>query len=68
MAHPSEVKIQPAPDAYPKCPKCGWWDRKLRIVGKAMTPEERVALHMWGKHDAPFPKWMEPPPEKVEEP
>ena len=65
MAPRSEVKIAPPSDpTYPKCPMCGWWDRKLRIVNSALTPEERIALHMWGRHDTPLPDFLTRMPEK----
>ena len=51
MAHPSEIKTVPAKeDTYPRCEICGWWDRKLRNVKLAVTPEERIAIHKWARH------------------
>lgn len=67
MASRSEI-LASGIAGYPKCPICGWWDRKLRRVGFAVTPEERVAIHMWCRHDAPFPEWMIPPPKEGDTP
>lgn len=67
MASRSNVKTVPPPDNYPKCPICGWWDRRLRSVGFAVTPEERVAIHMWARHDTPLPEHWFRNPEKEKE-
>ena len=59
MAHPSDVPLAEAPEVL-KCPICQWHDRKLRRVGSAVTPEERIAIHMWARHDKPLPPSLDP--------
>lgn len=56
MAHRSEARVAPPTGSYPTCDICGWHDRRLRLVGKAVTPEERLALHMWARHALPLPE------------
>lgn len=55
MAPLSDAKIVPHDD-YPKCDFCGWTDRKLRIVGTNLTPEDRIAVHKWARHGHPLPE------------
>lgn len=57
MAARNEVPVQPPEDGYLRCPLCGWHDRKLRRVGSVVTPEQRIEIHMWARHDAPLPDW-----------
>ena len=65
MAPRAEVKIAPPDDSYPKCDICGWWDRKLRSVSLNVTPEERILIHKWARHDGnPLPpEWSKQPQE-----
>ena len=55
MAPRAEVKIAPPEGDYPKCDLCGWWDRKLRNVNLTVTPEERIIIHKWARHNQPLP-------------
>ena len=51
MANRDDIKTIPADEVpYPKCNICGWHDRKLRNVGLAVTPEERIQIHKWARH------------------
>ena len=68
MASRSEANILPPAEAYPRCEVCGWHDRKLRSVGLAVTPDERVAIHKWARHSHPLPEhWFKNPEVKDHE-
>lgn len=69
MAHRSEAQIAPPTDSYPTCDICGWHDRRLRLAGKAVTPEERIMIHKWAKHGHTLSEiWSRSPEPKPEEP
>ena len=62
MAPRAAAKVEPAPDGYPRCQTCGWWDRRLRAADSQITPEQRIQLHLWAKHGQPLPDWADAPP------
>lgn len=56
MAKPSDVHIEPPTEpTHPVCEICGWHDRKLRNVALHVTPEERILIHKWARHNHTLP-------------
>lgn len=60
MAKRADMVISPEGEEWLTCDVCGWWDRKLWLVGSPLTPEERLSVHRWARHNMALP-WDSPP-------